>query len=81
MKGNELIEFVGYVIEENTLPKNVSATLNKILNILNADEDVNVKKNKCCNELEELESNGNNIEAGIRVQILDIASSIEQLDL
>ena len=79
MKVSELIKFVDYIIEENNLPKNVSATLNKILEILKSDEDVNIKKNKCCNELEELESNGTNIEAGIRVQILDVASSIEQL--
>lgn len=79
MNVNELIEFVDYIIEENNLPKQVSAALNKILEILKSDEDVNIKKNKCCNELEELEGNGNNIEAGIRVQILDVASAIEQL--
>ncbi len=79
MKVSDLIGFVNCIIEENTLPKNVSATLNKIIEILKNDDDINIKKNKCCNELEELELNSNNIEAGIRVQILDVISSIEQL--
>lgn len=64
--------------EENT-PKQISNAFNKIIEILKSDEDVNTKKNKCIHELEEIEANGN-LESGVRVLLLDLASALEQLE-
>ncbi len=77
-KINFIISYVETILEEGNASKQVKEKLNKILNILKSEEDLYIKKDKCIPELEELDSNGN-IEAGIRVQLLDIASSLEGL--
>ena len=73
-----LIKSVETLLEEENISKQVIATLNRIKEILKSEQDIYIKKDKCVHELEELEANGN-VEAGIRVQLLDISSTLEQL--
>jgi len=71
-------ETIKAILEDETLPKQIVATLNRILEILNGPDETGLKKDKCIHQLEDVDANSN-IEAGIRVQLLDVASAIEQL--
>ena len=79
MEIKEVLDLIEIVKEENEpLQKNVTHSLNKIKNILNEEIDLSLKKDKCINELQEIDDDSS-LDQNVRTQLWDIISVLEQL--
>lgn len=79
MEISEILELIEIVKEENKpLQKSVINSLDKITNILKEDIDLSLKKDKCINELQELDDDIS-LDQNVRVMLWDVVSSLEQL--
>lgn len=75
---NELVSSIDEIIEEEELPQKVVTQLEEIKKILNNDESVSIKKDKCFSAFQELEDSIE-MEAGVRTQLWNIVCLLEQL--
>ena len=75
---NEVIEYIEELKEDNTVPKNIRAKMEEIVNMLNSDEEISIKVSKIQNELEDM-ANDANIQPFTRTQIYNLIGMIESL--
>ena len=78
-KLNDVIELLGELLEDNTVPRNVKTKIQTIIEFLKEDTELSLRLNKALNILDEI-SDDNNIQPYTRTQIWNIASVLESLD-
>ncbi len=64
------------MLEDNTVPKNVRARIDKTILLLQKDEEQKIKVSRAMHELEEI-SNDTNMQSDTRTQIFNIISVLE----
>ena len=75
---DEVITGLSEIQEDSTVPKNVRAKIELIINALREDTETPIKVNKALNVLDELASDVN-LQAYTRTQIWNIMSVLEKL--
>ena len=73
-----IIDFLNELSEDNTVPRNIKAKLQAVLEILKSGDDISTKVNKSLHELDEI-SNDTNMQPYTRTQIWHIVSLLEKL--
>lgn len=71
-----VIDLLQQMLEENTVPKNVRAKIDKTIELLQKDEEQKIKVSRAMHELEEI-SNDTNMQSDTRTQIFNIISVLE----
>lgn len=81
VKVQDVMEMVGEIVEDSTLPRNVKAKLEEIASELKETppNDVRLKADKCIHELDDISSDVN-IQPFVRTQIWSVVSMLESLD-
>lgn len=74
----DILEVISELEEDSTVPKNVKSKLNQISQILQSDDETEIKVDKAMQEMDEL-GNDNNMQAYTRAQIWSIVSLLESL--
>lgn len=75
---NDLVSSIDEIMEEEELPHKVTDQLEQVKEILNKDENISIKKDKCFSAFQELEDS-TEMEAGVRTQLWNIVCLLEQL--
>ena len=75
---NKAIATLNELREESTTPKNIKEKIQKVIEILQNDDEVSIKKSKALDLLEQI-SNENNIQTFLRTQIWNVVSILETL--
>ena len=73
-----VVNSLSEVQEDATVPRNVRAQIQAILNTLKEDTELVIKANKALNELDEI-ANDVNLQSYTRTQIWNIMSMLEKL--
>jgi uncharacterized protein (UPF0147 family) len=71
-----VIDLLQQMLEDNTVPKNVRAKIDKTILLLQKDEEQKIKISRAMHELEEI-SNDTNMQSDTRTQIFNIISVLE----
>lgn len=71
-----VIDLLQQMLEENIVPKNVRARIDKTIILLQKDEEQKIKVSRAMHELEEI-SNDTNMQSDTRTQIFNIISVLE----
>lgn len=71
-----VIDLLQQMLEDNTVPKNVRARIDKTILLLQKDEEQKIKVSRAMHELEEI-SNDTNMQSDTRTQIFNIISVLE----
>lgn len=71
-----VIDLLQQMLEDNTVPKNVRAKIDKTILLLQKDEEQKIKVSRAMHELEEI-SNDTNMQSDTRTQIFNIISVLE----
>jgi uncharacterized protein (UPF0147 family) len=81
VKTKDVIEMINEIMEDPTLPKNIKANLDCIVNNLKdaKTKDLKLKADKCIHDLEDISSDVN-LQPFIRTQLWSIVSMLEALD-
>jgi len=75
-KLQNVIDLLNQMLEENAVPKNVRARIDKTIILLQKDEESQIKISKAMHELEDI-SNDTNMQSDTRTQIFNIISVLE----
>lgn len=73
-----LIASAQEIIDEEGVPRSVVASMKQLIDNLNSDGDIKIRKDKGIYMLEDVVNN-DNIDPYIRTQLLDIVAHLEQL--
>jgi uncharacterized protein (UPF0147 family) len=76
---SEIIDLLSEISDDPSSTKNLKAKISQIVNILKADGDLSLKKNKASHELDELASNSD-IDSYTRTQLLGIVGALENVE-
>lgn len=71
-----VIDLLQQMLEDNIVPKNVRAKIDKTILLLQKDEEQKIKVSRAMHELEEI-SNDTNMQSDTRTQIFNIISVLE----
>ncbi len=74
----QAIDELQELAEDPTVPKNVKAKINEVMQTLKNEKDESVAVHKALNDLDDI-SNDINIEAYTRTQLWDVASILEKV--
>jgi len=74
----EIIDVLGELKADSTVPKNVKAKIDTIISALSDKVEAPIRVHRALNELEEI-SDDNNIQAYTRAQIWNVVSMLEAL--
>jgi len=82
MSGKEelenVIQFLGELKDDSSVPKNVKESIVNIINILNEKVDLSIRVNKALHELDDI-SNDPNLQPYTRMQIWNLVSMLEKI--
>lgn len=73
-----IIEVLGELCEENSVPKNVKAKFQEIVSYLNESNETSIKVNKALHSLDEI-GDDTNLQPYIRTQIWNLVSMLEKV--
>ena len=73
-----LIEYLGEMAEDQSVPRNVKAKMNEVIGILKSDVDLSIKKHKVGQIFDELQDDSN-IDSYTRTQLWSVVPLIEGL--
>jgi len=76
MKITDAIDVLQEMLEDNTVPKNVRARLEKTIIVLQQKEENKIKISRALHEIEEISSD-TNMQADTRTQLFNVASMLE----
>ena len=76
MKITDAIDMLQEMLEDNTVPKNVRARLEKTIIVLQEKEEHKIKISRALHEIEEISSD-TNMQADTRTQLFNVASMLE----
>ena len=81
VKAKDVMEMINEIIEDPTLPKNIKANLECIINVLKdaKTKDLKLKADKCIHDLDEISSDVN-LQPFVRTQLWSIVSMLEALE-
>ena len=81
VKVNDVLEMVNEIMQDQTLPKNIKANLDCIINVLKdaKAKDIKLKADKCINDLDEISSDVN-LQPFVRTQLWSVVSMLEALE-
>ena len=75
----EILETLSGLQEDTTIPKNIKAKIQNIINtIKEKNTDVSIKINKALHELDEVGDDAN-MQPYVRIQLLNIVSLLEKI--
>ena len=73
-----VVNLLNEILEDQSVPKNVRAQIQKIIASLKDGSEISIKLSKAMNELDDISSDVN-IQSFTRTQIWNVVSSIEKL--
>jgi uncharacterized protein (UPF0147 family) len=74
---DEVVDFLGELLSDNTVPRNIKMKIDGIIRILRENCEVSIRVNKALNDLDEITSDVN-LQPYTRTQLWSVVSMLEK---